>query len=249
MTTVVKIGGNVIDSAKALERFLDDFARMEGPKILVHGGGAVANKMLEDLGIEPNMIDGRRVTDEDTLRIVAGVYAGWVNKKIVAGLQARGCNALGLSGADGDVLRSRRRSPQPIDYGFVGDPEMVGTWFLDALFERGMTPVFCAITHDGQGALLNTNADTVASAVAIAMGARLIYCFEKDGVLNGDGAVIPRLNEAKFEDMRTRGEVFAGMIAKLENVFKALHGGVPEVIIKNSEDLSRPEKGTVCTIC
>ncbi len=245
MLTVVKIGGNVIDNPEALDRFLDDFARLEGEKILVHGGGAVANRMLHALGIEPKMIDGRRVTDAETLRIVTMAYAGWINKSIVAGLQVRGCNAVGLSGADGDALRAVRRAGGPVDYGFVGDPVAVNTRFIQELVEDGATPVFCAITHDGAGRLLNTNADTVASTVAVAMRARLVYCFEKRGVLAGE-RVVERLDEAGDADMKARGEVFAGMIAKLDNVFAALRGGASEVVVKHADDLLNEGTGTVC---
>lgn len=246
MVTVVKIGGNVIDDPEALERFLDDFAALEGDKILVHGGGAVANKILHGLGVEPRMIDGRRVTDEQTLRIVAMVYAGWINKSVVADLQARGCNAVGLSGADGDVLRSVRRAAAPIDYGFVGDPVAVNVPFLEGLLSHGAAPVFCAITHDGAGSLLNTNADTVASTLAVAMGARLVYCFEKRGVLAADGEVVANLDEAGYAAMKARGEVFAGMIAKLDNVFAALRGGAAQVVVKHADDLLKDGTGTVC---
>jgi acetylglutamate kinase len=245
MLTVVKIGGNVIDNPEALERFLDDFARLEGPKILVHGGGAVANKILRGLGIEPHMIDGRRVTDGETLRIVTMAYAGWINKSIVAGLQARGCNAMGLSGADGDAIRAVRRAAKPVDYGFVGDPVAVNEPFVNALLDGGCVPVFCAITHDGAGQLLNTNADTVASTLAVAMRARLVYCFEKRGVLAGE-KVVERLDEAGYAEMKARGEVYAGMIAKLDNVFKALRGGAAEVVVKHADDLLKEGTGTKC---
>lgn len=245
MLTVVKIGGKVIDDPAALERFLDDFARLEGSKILVHGGGAVANKMLHGLGIEPRMIDGRRVTDEQTLRVVTMAYAGWIGKSVVAGLQARGCNAVGLSGADGDALRSVRRPAEPVDYGFVGDPVAVNTGFVQGLLKQGATPVFCAITHDGAGLLLNTNADTVASALAVAMRARLVYCFEKRGVHSGE-RVVKRLDETEYVAMKARGEVFAGMIAKLDNVFAALRGGAVEVVVKHADDLLKEDVGTKC---
>ncbi len=235
----------MIDDREALERFLDDFACLGGPKILVHGGGAVANKILHGLGIEPHMIDGRRVTDEETLRIVTMAYAGWIGKSVVAGLQARGCNAVGLSGADGDAVRSVRRAAEPVDYGLVGDPVAVNVPFLEGLLEQGAVPVFCAITHDGEGQLLNTNADTVAATLAVAMRARLVYCFEKRGVMSGE-RVVERLDEAGYAAMKARGEVFAGMIAKLDNVFAALRGGAAEVVVKHAEDLLNESAGTVC---
>ncbi len=245
MLTVVKIGGNVIDDPAALERFLDNFARMEGAKILVHGGGAVANKIMHGLGVEPRMIDGRRVTDKEALRIVTMAYAGWIGKSIVAGLQARGCNAVGLSGADGNAIRSVRRAAEPIDYGFVGDPVAVNVPFLEGMSAQGVVPVFCAITHDAAGQLLNTNADTVASVLAVAMRARLIYCFEKCGVMSGE-QVVESLDEAGYAEMKARGEVFGGMIAKLDNVFAALRGGAAEVVVKHADDLLKEGTGTIC---
>ena len=165
--TVVKIGGNVIDDPAVLKRFIADFAAMPGPKILVHGGGKVATRLAERLELKVQMVDGRRITDKGTLDVVTMVYAGLVNKQLVASLQAEGCNALGMSGADGNAVTARRRAPQPIDYGFVGDIEKVDSRLLGRLLEAGVTPVFCAIMHDGQGTLLNCNADSVASAIAL----------------------------------------------------------------------------------
>ena len=164
--TVVKIGGNVIDSPEATARFVEAFAALEGPKMLVHGGGKLATRLAAQLGIESRMVDGRRITDRETLDVVTMVYAGLINKQLVAGLQAEGCNALGLSGADGNVVTARRRVPEPVDYGFVGDIERVDDALLERLLEAGLTPVFPAIMHDGRGTLLNCNADGVATALA-----------------------------------------------------------------------------------
>lgn len=185
--TVVKIGGNVIDNPAAMKRFLKEFAALEGPKILVHGGGKLATRLAERLELKVQMVDGRRITDKGTLDVVTMVYAGLINKQAVAGLQAAGCNALGLSGADGNAVTARRRSPQPVDYGFVGDIERVDSALLRRLLEDGMAPVFSAIMHDGKGTLLNCNADSVASAVALGAAeiapTDLVFCFEKAGVL------------------------------------------------------------------
>ena len=187
--TVVKIGGNVIDNEAALERFVADFAELPSPKIIVHGGGKLATRLAEKLEIPTTMVEGRRVTDAATLDVVTMVYAGLLNKRIVAKLQREGCNALGFSGADGNMIPAVKRNPEPLDYGFVGDIEAskINTSLLGTLLESGITPVFCAITHDCQGSLLNSNADSVASAVAVAASTiaptDLVFCFEKQGVL------------------------------------------------------------------
>ena len=198
--TVVKIGGNVIDNPEALKAFLAEFAAIEGPKILVHGGGKLATRLAERLELKVQMVDGRRITDKGTLDVVTMVYAGLVNKQIVAGLQALGCNAIGLSGADGNAVTAHRRAPQPIDYGFVGDIDRVDSALLQRLLEGGLVPVFSAIMHDGHGTLLNCNADSVASAVALGAAAiaptDLVFCFEKAGVLRDpedEGSVIPEI--------------------------------------------------------
>lgn len=244
--TVVKIGGNVIDDPQALGEFLGLFARLQGPKLLVHGGGVMASQVLRGMGIEPVMVDGRRITDAGTLRVVTMVYGGWINKDIVARLQAFGCDAIGISGADGNVIPAVKRPIKEIDYGFVGDvmPEKVNSAFVSGLIERGFVPVLCSITHDGAGGLLNTNADTIASALAVAMSGEyevsLVYCFEKKGVLanpEDDCSVVPLMNRTEYERMKESGAVKAGMIAKLENVFPALENGVGEVIIKQASAL------------
>lgn len=256
MLTIVKIGGNIVDNEEALGRFIADFAALSGPKMLIHGGGVMASEMQRTLGIEPRMIDGRRVTDAATLRVVTMVYAGWINKNIVARLQAAGCNAIGLSGADGGSVQARRRPAEPVDYGFVGDvtPGSVDVRFLETLTGAGRVPVFCAITYDETGQLLNTNADTMASNLAQACakrgdshGVRLLYCFEKRGVLadpDDDGSVIVRLSHANYAAMKASGAVRAGMIAKMDNAFEAHRQGVEEVVVMHAADLLGDGCGT-----
>ena len=242
--TVVKIGGNVIDDPTALKAFLAEFAAIEGPKILVHGGGKLATRMAERLELKVQMVDGRRITDKGTLDVVTMVYAGLVNKQIVAGLQAAGCNAIGLSGADGNAVTARRRAPQPIDYGFVGDIERVDSELLRRLLEGGLVPVFSAIMHDGRGTLLNCNADSVASAVALGAAAvaptALVFCFEKAGVLrdpDDEASVIPEITAASYPPLKADGTVSKGMIPKIENALKAVGLGVRSVTIRSSAHL------------
>jgi len=244
--SIVKIGGNIVDNPEALEAFLSDFHRMEGRKLLVHGGGVMASKMAGQLGIETKMVQGRRITDAETLKLVTMVYAGWINKHIVASLQQIGCNALGLSGVDGNTIPSVRRSPEPVDFGYVGDPEpeKINSPFLSQLIESGITPVFCAITHDGRGALLNTNADTVAYSLATALSGEyettLYYCFEKEGVLrdlNDPQSVIPSMSKVESEEYKKMGVIADGMIPKLDNSFKAIERGVSKVIILHARNL------------
>ena len=272
---VIKIGGNVVDNPLLLEQFIRDFSGLDGPKVLVHGGGVMASQMQKRLGQQPVMIDGRRVTDTDTLKVVTMVYAGWCSKSIVALLQKHGCNAVGLSGADADLIRATRRPPVrkagqadgetvTIDYGYVGDvdPHMINAGFLYRLTDAGITPVICAITHDGNGSLLNTNADTIASSVAVSLASyikegiraeslssgkpaelpevSLIYCFEKDGVLydkDDDNSVIPGITPEYYSRLKREGRVAAGMIPKLDNAFNALEHGVKEVVIKHAGNL------------
>ncbi len=247
MINVVKIGGNVVDNPDALRRFIADFAKIDGPKILVHGGGKEASRLSEALGIKTTMIDGRRVTDAATIEVVTMVYAGLINKRIVSMLQNAGVNALGLCGADGKALTSVRRNPLPIDYGFVGDVDSDGLnyAFVSELLNNGITPVFCAITLGTDGSLLNTNADSVASAVATGMAktgeTELTYCFEKAGVLmdpDDDSSVIARINAEEFERLKTEGIVSKGMIPKLTNAFKALEKGVKAVTIKSADNVA-----------
>ena len=243
---VVKIGGNVIDNADALERFVSDFAMLPAPKILIHGGGKLATRLSEKLEIPTQMIDGRRVTDRDTLDVVTMVYAGLVNKQIVAKLQAAGCNAIGLSGADANVIPAVRRSPVPVDFGYVGDinAEKINTSFIETLLKAGVTPVFCAITHDAEGSLLNSNADSVASAVAVASATiaptYMHVCFEKLGVMRDiDDAtsLIKEIVPESYRELREAGVVNKGMIPKIDNAFRAVETGVKSVTIKHSDNL------------
>lgn len=252
---VIKIGGNVVDNPEALTRFALDFTRLEGPKLLVHGGGKEATRLSQALGIPTQMIDGRRVTDLATLDVVTMVYAGLVNKRVVALLQSLGVNAMGLSGADANAIRATRRNPVPIDYGYVGDISAAGVNapVITHLTQAGITPVFCAITHDGNGTLLNCNADSVASAIAkgcaAVMDVELIYCFEKDGVLTDvdrPDSLITHVTPEIFADLRAKGVVSAGMIPKLQNALEAISCGVKSVTIKNAANLLS-DRGTVIT--
>ena len=242
--TVIKIGGNVIDNPAALDQFVHAFASMQGPKILIHGGGKLATRLAERMEIPVQMVDGRRITDKATLDIVTMVYAGLVNKQIVAALQAAGCNALGLSGADGNIVRAHRRAPNPIDYGFVGDIDAVDSTLLKTLLEAGITPVFSAIMHNGEGSLLNCNADSVATAIALGGAAvaptDLVFCFEKRGVLrdaDDDSSVIARITPENYQTLKVEGAVKGGMIPKIENALKAVAQGVQRVCIKHADDL------------
>lgn len=229
----------MIDDRTALEKFQGDFARMSGDKILVHGGGKIATGIARSLGIETVMVGGRRVTDRPMLDVVTMVYAGLINKNIVAALQSLGCNAIGMSGADGASIVSHRRTGGQVDYGYVGDVDSVNAEGVKKLSDAGFTPVFCAITYDGEnGTLLNTNADTVASQVAVGMAhltpSELVFCFEKDGVLADpadDGSVIPHIDSSSYETLKADGTVSGGMLPKLENAFAALGKGVSRVII------------------
>lgn len=253
MIKVVKIGGNVIDSEESLSSFVSDFASIEGPKVLVHGGGKLATRLAERLDIPTTMIDGRRVTDSDTLDVVTMVYAGLVNKRIVAMLQSLGCNAIGLSGADGGAVRATRRAANPIDFGFVGDisVEGVDTAFIRNLTEQGIVPVFCSIMHDGKGQLLNCNADSVASAVAVGLATEcdteLLFCFEKRGVMrdiDDDTSVIANINREGYKTLLAEGVVNKGMIPKIDGAFRALECGVKVVTIKHSAELADSSAGT-----
>lgn len=256
MIKVVKIGGNVVENESALFSFCRDFAAIRGPKILVHGGGVLASDIQKRLGIAPVMIEGRRVTDDDSLKVVTMVYAGWCNKHITSLLQAQGCNAIGLSGCDADCIRASRRPPvtlgdgvSVVDYGNVGDVTAgsVNLEFLTSLLDGGLVPVLCAINHDGEGNLLNTNADTVASSVAAALGAELLYCFELDGVLldrNDSSTLVKRLDRAGFAGLAEKGVISDGMLPKLSNCFKALEQGASSVRILNSSAVDDIDAGT-----
>lgn len=244
MINVVKIGGNVIDNPDALQAFLKDFAAISGDKILVHGGGKEATRMSESMGIKANMIEGRRVTDRQTLDIVTMVYAGLINKRIVSALQKLGCDAVGLTGADGNLIQAARRSPNPIDYGYVGDIKHINHEFLETLFGNRNVPVVCAICHDGNGTLLNCNADSVASAVACGAAAiaptRLTFCFEKPGVMtdiNDESSVIPLVTAESFVELKESGVIADGMIPKIHNALVSASQGVKEVRICRASDL------------
>ena len=248
MITVVKCGGQVLDDASLFKSFCRDFAALEGPKVLVHGGGALAGKVQKALGMEPVKYEGRRVTDDATLQVVTMVYAGWCNKQMVALLQSFGCNAVGLAGCDGSVITAAKRPPKAlsdgrvVDFGWVGDvtPDSVNAAFLQQLLDAGYTPVLCAINHDGAGQLLNTNADTVASSVAAALGASLVTCFEQPCVLedrNDPSSVIPFIDKDLYASLKERGVVADGMIPKLDQAFDALDKGAAEVRICHSSAL------------
>jgi acetylglutamate kinase len=257
---IIKIGGNVLDNAAALDIFLKDFASIKEPKILIHGGGKIATSLGNQLGIESNYINGRRITDAPTLDLVTMVYGGLVNKQIVAKLQHLGCNALGLTGADGNMIKASKRPVKDVDYGFVGDirPEGVNTALLHFLLKQNTTPVFAPLTH-AEGKMLNTNADTIASVLAVALckhfDVRLIFCFEKKGVLRSidePDSVIHHLPK-KLYDQLLEGKSFAdGILPKLENAYAAIHAGVKEVLIGEAGDLvkntGKETEGTLITL-
>lgn len=241
---VIKIGGNIIDDETKLSSFLKSFAAIEAKKILVHGGGKLATKMAEKMGVEQKLIDGRRITDAETLKIVTMVYAGYVNKNIVAKLQSYHCNALGLCGVDGDTILAHRRNHPVMDYGFVGDVDAINVPLIKNLLENNLALVFTPITHDQQGQLLNTNADTIAQEIAKAMSSeyevQLIYSFEKNGVLlniEDDNSVISNITPSSYKKLKEEEKIFAGMIPKLDNAFAALQSGVNKVIIGKAENL------------
>ncbi len=248
---IIKIGGNVIDNSENLHRFLKDFTALDGFKILVHGGGKVATQISESMGIEAKLVDGRRITDIDTLRVVTMVYGGLINKNVVAQLQRYGNNAIGLTGADGDFIRAKKRPVKTIDYGFAGDlfDGSINPKNVSKLLDGGFTPVFCALTHDGEGQLLNTNADTIASALAVALSklyeTTLIYCFEKKGVLqdiNDEDSLIRDINPERYEGLKKEKIIHSGMLPKLNNAFTAISCGVKAVIIGHSDDLGELKK-------
>lgn len=243
--TIVKVGGAVVEDETRLAALLDGFSRLEGKKILVHGGGRSATKIAAALGIESRMVNGRRITDADMLRVVTMVYGGLVNKNIVAKLQSRGINALGLTGADMNVILSHKRPVKDVDYGFVGDVEKADGERLRQLLESGITPVMAPLTHDGKGNMLNTNADTIASETAKSLApyykVRLVYAFEKPGVLadaDDDSSVIHHISKADFDRCAADGTIAGGMLPKLENAFAAIEAGVDSVAITRDDDLS-----------
>jgi acetylglutamate kinase len=241
---VIKIGGNIIDDEKKLDEFLQQFSAVGGKKILVHGGGKLATKLAEQIGIKQQLIDGRRITDAETLKVVTMVYAGYINKNIVAKLQYKGRNAIGITGADGNAILAHKRVNARIDYGFAGDIDAVNVEFFDNLLKQDADIVVAPITHDNKAQLLNTNADTIAQEIATAMSEKydvsLLYGFEKAGVLmnaDDDATVIPVINADSFKKLKEENVIFAGMIPKLENAFSAIHKGVRRVIIGRAEEL------------
>lgn len=239
---IIKIGGNIIDDAIALENFLIQFSKIEGPKILVHGGGKLATKLAQKMDIKVEMVDGRRKTNAETLDIITMVYAGKINKNIVASLQSKSSNTIGFTGADGNTIVSVKRPVKEIDYGFVGDVIKVDTSVLKTLLNANITPVFCAITHDEKGQLLNTNADTIASELAIGFATKykteLYYCFEKNGVLldvDNDDSVLENIDHEKYRELLKDGVIANGMLPKLNNCFHAINKKVYKVCIGKSE--------------
>lgn len=249
--TVIKVGGKIVEEEASLNDLLQRFSKIEGRKALVHGGGRSATALATRLGIESKMVDGRRVTDEETLKVVTMVYAGLVNKNIVARLQALNVNALGLTGADLNYMRSDKRPVKTVDYGFVGDVKEVNADLLADLIQRGVVPVLAPLTHDKKGNLLNTNADTIASEAAKALAksfeVTLVYCFEKKGVLmdaENEDSVIKEINHSQFEEYVAKGIIKEGMIPKLENSFAAIESGVKQVVITKA-DLLGESTGTV----
>ena len=249
--TVIKVGGKIVEEEATLNQLLADFSAIEGYKVLVHGGGRSATKLASQLGIESQMVNGRRITDAETLKVVTMVYGGLVNKNIVAGLQAKGVNAMGLTGADMNVIRSVKRPVKDVDYGFVGDVEKVNADLLGNLIRQGVVPVLAPLTHDGQGSMLNTNADTIAGETAKALAelfdVTLVFCFEKKGVLsdeNDDDSVIPVITPEFFKEYVEKGIIQGGMIPKLENSFSAIEAGVSQVVITLASAIHQ-EGGTI----
>ncbi|MHA7057537.1 acetylglutamate kinase [Aquimarina sp. M1] len=239
---VAKIGGNIIEDQNALDSFLADFSKVKGPKVLIHGGGKSATRLASKLGIKTEMIDGRRITSAENLEIVVMTYAGWLNKKIVAGLQKYRCNALGVTGADANLIIAKKRPEQFVDYGYVGDVTKVNGKTLKGFLELGITPVFCAVTHNTNGQLFNTNADTIASEIASAMGTyydvSLFYCFELKGVLENiedKDSVIEHIDLEKYTELRDAEVIADGMLPKLKNCFDALQKDVRKVHIANAD--------------
>lgn len=244
---VIKIGGQVIDQAEELQKVLADFAQIDGPKILVHGGGKLASDLSLKLGIEAQFHQGRRITSASEIDIISMVYSGLINTKIVAGLQALQCNAIGLNGADGNVILAEKRPITDIDFGFVGDIISVNAEFLKQILDLGLIPVFCAISHDQKGQVLNTNADTIAAEIAMALSAEydteIWYCFEKAGVLEDaekPDTLIENLNLESYRHLVTRGKIHSGMLPKTENCFRALNHGVKQVKIGSPQMLGNP---------
>ena len=246
--TIIKVGGKIVEEEATLAALLDRFAAIEGRKVLIHGGGRSATRIAERLGIESRMVDGRRITDEATLQVVTMVYGGLVNKNIVAGLQARGVNALGLTGADCNIIKAHKRPAGKVDYGFVGDVERADGDMLSRLIEQGITPIIAPLTHDGKGSILNTNADTMAAETAKALAGlydvTLIYCFELPGVMRNpddDSSIIPSITAESYRTLLDEGVISGGMIPKMENAFNAIGNGVSKVIITRADAIDGTE--------
>lgn len=244
--TIVKIGGNIIDNDEKLSAFLKEFSSVAGRKILVHGGGKLATRMAEQMNIPQQMVEGRRITDGETLKIVTMVYAGYINKNVVAQLQSLGTNAIGICGADGNAIQAHKRQNAKLDYGFVGDVDRINVDLFKTLLGQGIDIVIAPITHDAKGQLLNTNADTIAQEIAKGLSSEfdvnLVYSFEKAGVLldaEDDSTVINQINPESYRDLKEKGAIFAGMIPKLDNAFAALTSGVEKVIIGKAENLQQ----------
>ena len=249
--TIIKVGGKIVENSESLNALLKDFAAVEGKKLLVHGGGRSATQMAARLGVETKMVDGRRITDEAMLEVVTMVYGGLVNKRIVAGLQALGIDAVGLTGADMNIVLSDKRKVSAVDYGWVGDVKRVNAEAVATLIESGCCPVVAPLTHDGCGHLLNTNADTMAGEMAKAMAAHydvtLMFCFEKPGVLadeNDDSSLIPTITPSVLDDLKRRGVVSGGMIPKLDNAIACVSAGVESVVITQADRIADPYAGT-----
>ena len=248
---VIKVGGNIIDEEEKLNNFLHQFAAIGDAKILVHGGGKMATRLADKLEITQQLVDGRRITDAETLKVVTMVYAGYINKNIVSKLQSKNCNAIGLSGADGNSILAHKRNHPQIDYGFVGDVDTINTNLVKNLLGQSLSIVFAPITHDRQGQLLNTNADTIAQEIAKGMSrdyeVNLVYSFEKEGVLldaEDEISLIPQINPSYYRLLKESQKIYAGMIPKLDNAFTALNAGVKKVIIGKAENLQMLIAGT-----
>lgn len=248
---LVKVGGKVVENPEALRQLIDDLSKIQGRKVMVHGGGVLATKTATALGIKTTMVDGRRITDNNMIDVVTMVYAGLVNKRVVALLQSVGANAIGLCGADMNVILSEKRPVTTVDYGWVGDVKRVDGEALSRLIENGVMPVMAPLTHDGKGHILNTNADTIAAETAKGLApyydVTLVFCFEKHGVLrdaDDDGSVIPSLNRSEYEALKAEGVITDGMIPKLDNAFSTIEHGVKEVVITHASCLGDLPKGT-----
>ncbi|WP_068595332.1 acetylglutamate kinase [Vaginella massiliensis] len=255
MLKIYKIGGGIIDHTEELHQFLDRLASDNNQKILIHGGGRGANRLLQQLSIAPKMIEGRRITDQATLDVVTGLYAGNLNKQIVAYLQKVGANAMGLSGADANMIQAKRRASQQIDWGFVGDvvENGVNHSLIKSFLELGLMPVFCAITHDKNGQLFNTNADTIASQIAIAMSkhyeVELNFCFDKIGVLadiHDENSLIPKIDRNLYAQLKAEQKIFEGMIPKLDNAFSVIEQGVKQVNLVHAQNINSDIKTVIC---